>query len=113
MDDLTRAIRSGMPYADIAADLGVSLDDVFLAADRIRAERRDDPDLARTLSADRLGRLIAALTPAAMENDPDACRALLAAEARLAKLMGLDRQPVAETAHRPISVILHPPPERR
>jgi hypothetical protein len=91
--------RSGRTLADIQTVIGAHLDDV-------RMSRLQDAETSRALSAERIGRMIAALESKALEGDTDAIHAAVKLEAQLARLLGLDRAPAMTRATTAIIVDL-------
>jgi hypothetical protein len=91
--------RSGRTLADIQTVIGAHLDDV-------RLSRLQDAETSRALSAERIGRMIAALEPDALAGNVKAIHAAIALEAQLARLLGLDRAPAMTRATTAIIVDL-------
>lgn len=98
-EEVIALATSGHPHRDIVARSGRSLADIqtIIGAhlDDLRLSRLQDAETARALSAERIGRMIAALESKALEGDTDAILAAVRLEAQLARLLGLDRAPVA------------------
>jgi hypothetical protein len=102
--------RSGIPHRDIVAASGRTLADIQtiigVHLDEVRISRLQDAETARTLSAERIGRYIAALELNALTGDVEAITAAVRLEAQLARLLGLDRAPAMTRATTAIVVDL-------
>ena len=112
---IDRASRC-VPLWEIARDLELPLTDVVSVMDAhnavLRASKASDVETERMAQRERLTTYLRGLWTDAAEGDARAVAVALNAEARLAKLLGLDRPAVDERGPADIRVVLHPPTPR-
>ena len=105
-----------VPLWEIARSVGLPLSDVVAVMDAhnatLRASKVADVESERLAQRERLSAYLRGLYAEAADGDPKAVAAALTAEARLAKLLGLDKPPTDERGPADIHVILHPPKPR-